>query len=281
MLGASWFSVGTRPVFVGWVLGTFFLSAFYRSVRSNWPENYFLMSTTRDPIITRSITHYVLYRVVPVFVCCLFVGVSLDRGSTPDLLGYSPAAVCILAVGASHVSLTNGRALFRLGRYPRGRRIGLVMLYATTAAFTLGAAFAAIWIRTDLAPIVPDPNELSVAAWTAVAVASLSGWLLDASKSSELAEHSAERSLKEIGSPVKQRIWEKSNEFGAEFRLALSVAAFENMQRPPWVRPNRASTRLGHARGFLWPNAGSVTKAVKRHRVGRLGPLDFTPRGSY
>ena len=195
-----------------------------------------MMTSTRDPIITRSIGHYFAYRSVPVFVCSTFLVVSLDRGKARGIAGISAGAMAVVATCITHLVTTNGRAFLGLRRFPRGRRIGLLLLYLSTTALTIASAGLAIGLRRDLSPLVPKASEISLAAWTAIAVAVLAGWVLEASAGGQLSEATVEKSARELPQAALRMLWLKSRETDTEFRLALAVAIFENMQRPAWVR---------------------------------------------
>lgn len=68
------------------------LNVFYLAVRHAWPENYFGLGGSVDPVVSRNIWRYVLFRFVPPFVMIAAAAITSER------LGYSATFSVLVAV---------------------------------------------------------------------------------------------------------------------------------------------------------------------------------------
>jgi hypothetical protein len=232
---------GYRPELpLAWAAGTFFLYAFFQSVKAQWPEHYFAFDSHTDPIISRSILHYLAYRAAPVYVACLFVGVSLDRAKIPDWHGVSATTRGVTGVVLSHLLLTNGRSLLAKGnrrQRTKNRIVGIVFLQLSAGCLVFTAAFVALFGRRLLAPLVPKPNDLSAALWTGLAVAALAGWLIDATKGKGRDHNQlVERSRADIDPRLVEQAKSLCRASNTEWSFIEAIMIYENLQRPPWFR---------------------------------------------
>lgn len=97
------------------VLGSGFLFLFYRTIRLNWPESYFGASDLSAYAVSATPVRFAAYRLIPVFVTCSFIAVSLNRADEDGTTG-------AVAVAVVHTVPTLGRALASSARLPRGLR---------------------------------------------------------------------------------------------------------------------------------------------------------------
>jgi hypothetical protein len=233
---------------LAWTLGVFFLFAFYRSISSKWPENYFAFDSQTDPIISKSLLHYLGYRMFPVYVTCLFVSVSLDRANIAPWHGWSAATRGVAGVTIGHLALTNVRGLLTLAkrrfRQPRDIGIGTIQL-GVIATVIFGASTALIG-RAVMAPLIPRSNDLSVALWTGVVVAAMGGWLIDATRGTDKPiERRVTQSAKSIPPDLIAYAKQRCLATNTDWFVFYAVMLYENLQRPPWIRRiERMSSRL-------------------------------------
>lgn len=273
---------GYRPELpFAWALGSFFLFAFFRSIRAKWPENYFAFDSSTDPIVSRSIAHYVAYRTVPVYVTCLFAAVGLDRSGVPEWNSIPASGRGVVGIVVVHLSLTNGRALssrFRPGKR-RPRDIGIMALQVGMAVVIACAGLLSLVGRSTLSPLVPQSRDLSIALWTGLVVAAMGGWLIDATRGRDRSFDQLIRiSEASIDPSVRQYAKQRCAETGTDWQLFRSVMIYENLQRPPWVRRVERSVAGMRARGTYGimqveslkalTDKESIDLALDRHLMG-------------
>jgi hypothetical protein len=282
---------GYRPeLALAWILGTFFLFAFFRSIRANWPENYFAFDSSTDPIVSRSLLHYVSYRILPVYVTCLFAAVGLDRSGVPEWHSMPAAWRGIAGIVVGHVGMTNVRGVFAIlrRRQRRVRDIGILSLQLGMVLMISAGGLLSLIGRTVLAPLVPRPQELSIALWTGLVVAAMGGWLIDATRGRDRPMSRLIRASSTTIDPslldfAKHRCLETET----EWRLFYAVMIYENLQRPPWVRRiERSVARLRRQGTYgimqvasegVVTDRESIDIALERHLAGaRVVPDEYS-----
>lgn len=225
------------------VLGSGFLFLFYRTIRLNWPESYFGASDLSAYAVSMTPARFAAYRLVPVFVICSFVAVSLNRGGEDGTTG-------AVAVAVLHTVPTLGRALVSWARLPRGlrrHRLPIVMLRAATFVAALSMGALAGRMADTLAPLVPELNELTAALWTAVFAGIVGAFVLRLSSSGGTnASVLAETSSNNVPTALWNLAWDTAVAAGADPRLACALMIVENLERPEWFR------RLEKWKSHLW-----------------------------
>lgn len=223
-------------------LGAGFLFAFYRGVEHSWPGSYFQFDTTSDPIVSRSPFRYLMFRLAPVFFVGLFVAVTLERFKQSSHVG-------VVLLFAVYSFGSNGIGIFRtLQRSSKnGLRIARLSFQIAMVVMIGVTLIAAYLCRKWLAPIVPQPSDISVAIWTGVAVATLGGFLSQVTEPSNSSiAKLARRSYGEINRETIDVLKSECAKHGTEFDLALAVLLVENLQRPLWAR------RIEHAKSLVF-----------------------------
>jgi hypothetical protein len=212
-------------------LGAGFLHVFYRAVRFKWPGSYFTVEARLGYTITATPVRYTLFRFAPVFVTCIFVGVTLTRLHEDAIAGI--AGVCGL-----HVISTSGLAIARLmqGRQNQDRA-PLVILHVVVAVGIGLAGLAAGLLREPLASVVPRLKVLSASLWTGLFAAVLGAYLvyLSQARTSDV-----DKAIRQSRSRIPESLWSLAAQAAlgtqTDEKLVRAIMLVENMQRPPWFR---------------------------------------------
>lgn len=211
-------------VLVGIAFGII-VNIFYAAVRHTWPENYFGLDGSVDPVVSRNAYRYVVFRFIPPFVAVAASALTVERfGGGPLLAGMATAVIHILRLVPAAINA--GRA---------GRR-RLLSATAIVATILIGLAFGAVQARAAFDPVVPRPSELVANLWAGLLAAIGAVYLQRVA----LVKHSpgalVRRSLGEIPvDPVRVGM-ARLRDAGIDDKILLAILAAENLQRPPWFR---------------------------------------------
>lgn len=247
--------------------GIAFLTLYFRAVSIRWPESYFRLGSTLENTIASSPFRYVAFRFLPVFATCLFLAVTMERSR-------GRPTVVVAAVTVLHLIVGLGWATFEVlaGRRYRSRRVPILLAYGAVAIGVVAAAVLALVLRDPLAPVVPEPGELSAALWTA-AFAGLAGAYV-----TQLGVRRGERvarSVRRSKSLIDERLWrvalDAAREHGVSPEVVFAFMVVENLQRPAWFRS--LENRLGRLWGtgsYAFCKFRRTIQSVMRSRFGAL-----------
>lgn len=216
------------------------LNIFYSALKHAWPDNYFGLAGSVDPVVSRNAVRCLIFRFAPPFVAVVSSSLTAERfGGTAWLAG---AATTVVHAGRLIPAAINaGRATRR--RLPVSTIVLGVVL--------IGVAALAIVVRNTFDGLIPRPGELVANIWAgllaAVGAVYLQGVVLVKRHPASLAKQSLEEIPVELGRLAVQR----SRDRGLDERVPLAVMIAENMQRPPWFR--RLEYKLPR---FLNPTTG-------------------------
>jgi hypothetical protein len=217
---------------VGVLLGVAFLYVFYRAVQADWPESYFGATDVSAYAVSMTPLHYALFRFLPLYATCVFVGVSLDRRETPGAVG-------ALLVGVTHGALTLGRALVVWARSKtdvRQHRASIALSRAFVLVGVVVVAAIAAATRDIVSPIVPPLRELSAALWTAIFAGIAGAFLVRISRNALDQYGLVRRSFHEIPDRLFEVASAAAKLSGADEILVWAVMVVENVERPKWFR---------------------------------------------
>lgn len=270
-------------VVVAVVLGVVFLYVFYRAVQADWPESYFGATDVSAYAVSMSPMRYALFRFLPLYVTCVFVGVSLDRREAPGALG-------AVLVGLAHGLLTLGRALLIWAGSDAELRQHRVSIAFSRAIVLIGVVIiAAIAAETRhmFAPAVPPLHELSAAMWTAIFAGVTGAFLVRISRNALDQYGLVQRSLRQIPRRLFDVASDAARQAGADESLVWAVMVVENVERPVWFRGlERLKARIAKSGtyGIMQVTSDrplsdeqSITKAVNERLAG---VVVRTPKGA-
>lgn len=212
--------------------GVGFLWVFYQVVRSDWPDNYFALSDITSLEISKSLPRYAAFRLLPVFLACLFVAVLAEGWTESGVLAG-------LAVALIHGALTAGRG-FRSALHRKTlNRASLLAAHLAVGASLLLTGFAA-GLMAQWPPaqnLIPDSDAVVSELWTALFAALLGAFLVKRTMGREVSEGELLYQLLERlpGDLVEYASLEAvTNQVDPDLVIALMAA--ENVQRPAWIR---------------------------------------------
>lgn len=201
------------------------LNVFYIVVRHAWPQNYFGLDGTVDPIVSRNILRYTLFRFAPPFIMAAAASLTSER------LGYSAALGVSVAV-LVHVIRPLHDVMVRVQRRQWGPATGRMVIVLGV----FGAAALAFVIRGSLSAVVPRPSDLVANLWAgalaAIGAVYLQGVVLVKADPGAIVL----RSFREINSGLGRYAVSASKERAVHPSVCLAIMAAENAQRPRWVR---------------------------------------------
>jgi hypothetical protein len=220
----------------------FLLNIFYVSLKHVWPQNYFGLSGSVDPIISRNLVRWTVFRFVPPVIAAAAASLTAQR-----------AAGFPLVAAAFTIALHVGRLIKPTIQAVRRRYWSAFIYYALLISILLLAMGLATVGRNIFSPVVPEPKELVANIWAgflaAIGAIYLQRVVLLRKKPRDLME----QSFDEI--PLKLRVyaWRKARAAGIDPRIPLAIMSAENLQRPSWVRQleRLVPRRLGGTRGIM------------------------------
>lgn len=90
------------------------LNVLYMAVKHAWPENYFGLEGSVDPVVSRNVARYAGFRFAPPFITASAAGITSDR------LGHS-AAISVVTAMVVHLVRPSGDILARARQRQWGR----------------------------------------------------------------------------------------------------------------------------------------------------------------
>jgi hypothetical protein len=201
------------------------LNIFYMTVKHVWPENYFGLDGSVDPVVSRNIARYLVFRFVPPAVMIGVAALTSERLGGDALL----AALAALLVHIARLvvdAAKKGRS--KLWGQVRNRLI-LIVLLATVA-------YAAYAIRSILAPIVPLPSELVANLWAGILAAIGAVYLQKVVLVRKNPAEVISASFDEVSVDIARYAVSASVSLGLDPKIVLALMCAENVQRPRWFR---------------------------------------------
>jgi hypothetical protein len=143
----------------------------YSAAAHEWPDSYFSVGPSVDPMVSRKLGKYALFRLGPVFLAGAFAAVTARRL-------HDPVCLAVGALGVAHVAHTNALAITRTVRRSGWRSRLTPILFHAVIAVAVAAALAAASATTFLSrPLIPQPSELSLALWAGLSAAVMGFWV--------------------------------------------------------------------------------------------------------
>jgi len=202
----------------------------YSAAAHQWPDNYFSVGTSVDPMVSRKLTKYALFRLGPVFLAGAFVAVTTRRLHDPAWLG-------LLLMGAIHLGHTHIRAVVRTVRHGNWRTaltpIAFHLSIAVGVAVTLYvAALTARFSR----PLIPHPADLSIALWAGLLAAVLGYWVQRLTFRPSDLPVLLQAVRREVGPDLISYAHDSAVASRADAQLVEAILLAEALNRPAWVR---------------------------------------------
>jgi uncharacterized membrane protein len=217
---SQWFVSFSIGLFCGWLV-----NVFYVAVKHVWPFNYFGLDGSVDPIVSRNLLRYILFRFVPPGFGFAAAVLTVERmgGS----LWWAYAGCAISHVGPVLLAVANA---FRRKALMNGAAFILVGLAV------LGVGVAVMCYRQQFSGIVPAPKELVANLWAGVLAAVGAIYLQRVVLVKKDPDTLVLNSLSELPADLVKYAIEQSRSRGLDFRMTLALLAVENLQRPKWFR---------------------------------------------
>lgn len=219
-----------------------FLNIFYLSLKHVWPENYFGLSGSVDPVVSRNLPRWAVFRLIPPVIAAAAASITAERAD-----GYYWVAGAVTIV--LHVRLLPMAVRSSVKRTYRAAAFqeSLVALTIT------GVMVAAMFARSLLASIIPEPKDLVSNIWAGFLAAIGAVYLQRVVLLRKEPRDLLRKSFDEIPLSLKIDVWRRAQEIGIDPSIPLAVMAAENLQRPAWVRrlERLIPKRLGGTRGIM------------------------------
>jgi len=215
---------------LGGLCGGVLLSIFYSSLRHRWPEDYASLHDTLDSYLSRHFLRYSAFRIVPVYLTGVFVGVTTERiNGVPEL--------ALVIVILAHLATSNGRALALLLRGSGGARRGNLLFYhGLICTVLIAVTWAAAITYPSWARPIPEPSDVVVAFWTGLFAAILAVLIQRSASFHESHESLVERGKRGIGPNLWAYAADAAARAGCDADVVRAIMVAEVLQRPRWVR---------------------------------------------
>ncbi|QOK23969.1 hypothetical protein IGS73_06225 [Janibacter indicus] len=247
--------------------GAWVLHVVFRSIQTRWPENYTSTSSELDAHHRKGVGPFFLVRLGPV------AAVAGLLSSTASRIDIDPAAVVTITL-LTHLTVTDFRILRRFrSEAPRRLMYHAIAALCVTAAGLFGALVAALFPH-----LIPAPDELVAALWTAAFTAILAAAFLRATERRD-ERLSLEWVTRDVGSQLWAEIPAIANDHDADPYLVQAIVAAEVTQRPRWFRQLERALGIGTTYGVGQvtgtrsmtdrDSVASVAKAFSGYRPGR------------
>lgn len=247
----------TAPIFG--LLAAVFLYATYHTIGSKWPEAYMSVRTRLESFERGSGVRYVLFRYLPTYLVSCFLSVTVIR------LGGN-ASIAIACMLIAYLAVTDGRAIWRALSETSGRRIVLLAHYIFNILLVNLAAWIGLFTSPLYTAIVPPPDELLSAVWTAAFVAVIATIFLRVLTGVRLGEISSlDSAQNDIGREAWEYIPKAARAYDCDPHLMMAIISAEVQQRPRWVR------KIERLKGRIW---GTGTYGVAQ--VAATEPISDT-----
>jgi hypothetical protein len=226
-----------------------FLNIFYLSLKHVWPQNYFGLSGSVDPVVSRNLARWAVFRLIPPAIAAAAASITAERAGG---IYWLAGAVAIVL----HVRLLLMAVRSSIQRSYRAAAFQESLVALVITLVMVGAVLA----RSVFAPIVPEPKDLVSNIWAGFIAAIGAVYLLHVVLLRKKPEDLLERSFAEIPMQLKVHVWRKAQQVGIDPSIPLAVMAAENLQRPSWVRrlERMIPKRLGGTRGIM-QQAGALS----------------------
>jgi len=263
------------------VLPVAFLFMFYRAVESEWPESYSVLATNSSLWSSRSLGHYLGFRIAPVLAVTTFAAVATNRAERN-------AFFVALGVPLVHWALTSGRRIVRDMRASSRPNNFLPSLFVACGLF-LAYTFVGVlaWLlREQAGPLIPEVDEIVTGLWTAFSAGIVAVFLTDRRVSGSPDSYAViGAAVRDIAPEHKAWCEKYSAASDTDARLLQTVLVVESLSRPRWFRKlEDISARIMKRSGTYGlmqvtsdhpvSDEESVEIAARDHFAGLQVPLD-------
>ncbi len=203
------------------------LIGIYAAMRSHWPSSYIDVTTTAGQIGRFSFSWFIAFRTAPAFVVATVVATTAERSGMSAWIPFVGGFALFIAYGLRH----NIRE-----RRRRRNRINVLIVGIVGALLSVAAGALGTLVRRQTSPLVPEPQALLEAIWTAMIVAGLYFAVHRI-----LGDHADDAAIhRRAKSDLGKHAWRYSAKAAAEHGVpAAAVRAIllaEAIQRPRWFR---------------------------------------------
>jgi hypothetical protein len=201
------------------------LNIFYLCLKHVWPENYFGLSGSVDPIVSRNLLRWGVFRYAPPMIMAAAASLTAERANgLPWLAASLTASLHIWPLARTAAARLLGRSWSQAAGY-------LLLAASLAAAMALSTAF-----RSSLAPVIPLPRDLVSNIWAGLLAAIGAVYIQQIALVRRQPADLVSKSLREIPMPLKRHAYLQALKLGLDPRVPLAVMAAENLQRPAWLR---------------------------------------------
>lgn len=202
----------------------------YQAAEHRWPDNYFSVGPSVDPLVSRKLGRYALFRLGPVFLAGAFAAVTANRL-------HNPVPVALLTLGAVHLANTSLLALARiLRRSDRRRRLTAAAFHAILVIAVSGTLWISGITAFLLRPLIPHPSELSIALWAGLFAAVLGVWVQRLTFRSSALPSLLGKLRVEVTEDLLDYARAQAAAHSADPQLIEAILLSEALNRPPWMR---------------------------------------------
>ena len=202
----------------------------YQAAANEWPDNYFSVGPSVDPLVSRKLGKYALFRLGPVLLAGAFAS------STASRVGAEPT-IAVVTLGAAHLGLTNLRAIWRIvKRADRARRLTPLAYNLVVSVLVAATLCVALATRRISAALIPAPTDLTIALWAGAFAAVFAVWIRRLTFRPGDLGSLLPRVRAEVSPAVLEYARVASLRVNAEAQLVEAILLAESLNRPAWMR---------------------------------------------
>ena len=213
------------------LLSAVVLAIAYLAIKSNWPDSYASVSDFGTNLKINRPLSYIAFRLGPVFIISLFVGVNLERSGYPIWL----FAILLILL---HGGATVGKAVYKLIKSKRkSKRILQLLILHTMVFFALAlTVLFAVILRNILDPLVPDVQTVIPEIWGAIFVGILATMFYIATSNRISSDNIIAKQREKIGQSLLNYARLEAKKAQCDPILVEAIMIAESIQRPKWFR---------------------------------------------
>lgn len=235
---------------VAGAIGYLLLRVVYRALQFNWPLAYRDMTDAPPPWRERSVVGFTVYAVLPGLVIGTCLVVNLAR------IEVRPAWLSLAVISLAEAIRVSAAII--------NANAGYRVKVAIFSLSRLAATFAALWFTLFVGPFaqafVPTLPEFSTAALTGALAAFVGLALVQALVRNPSSDTGP---VDDLSGDLIDSIRVVAQKYGVPPQVPVAIAAFENRQRPSWVRAaERFLVRI--TRGRLELSQGIMQERSRR-----------------
>ena len=207
----------------------FLLHKYFLRLNKKEPDNYIALSEIHKSIFkSHFFISYITFRCIPLLLLCYLNEVILNRSDLNELFGNSEWTLYLnLGVTIGHLVSTNALRLIK------AMQIFERLLHSIVILLVLSIPFVSKFTYSYIETLMPSTEGIIDNLWSSIITVFIASvFFLNHSEDSQLPKKRVVERIKKYRKVIKRT----ARKYKADEDLILAIAAFENIQRPSYIR---------------------------------------------